>query len=144
MFGKHSAGSHSTPPPFPSCLRPKLSAVRSPRRREAPAPSSGTPIAVESKSPRWGGPDHSEFAGLRAGMTGARAAARRGLESLRAERPRETWSAPGVPWGPPSPGPPVVISVKQEEGKQGQKEPPSRSSLRFCPHARLPAHLSWG
>uniref|UniRef100_F7H8R8 F-box and leucine-rich protein 22 n=1 Tax=Macaca mulatta TaxID=9544 RepID=F7H8R8_MACMU len=100
----------------------QLSAVRSPRRREAPAPFSGTPIAVESKSPRWGGPDHSEFAGLRAGVTGARAAARRGLESLRAERPRETRSAPGVPWGRPSPGPPVVISVKQEEGKQGQKD----------------------
>ncbi|XP_011824632.1 PREDICTED: F-box and leucine-rich protein 22-like [Mandrillus leucophaeus] len=33
--------------------------------RCAPAPSSGTPIEVESKSPRWGGLDHSEFAGLR-------------------------------------------------------------------------------
>uniref|UniRef100_A0A8C9IIK1 F-box and leucine-rich protein 22 n=1 Tax=Piliocolobus tephrosceles TaxID=591936 RepID=A0A8C9IIK1_9PRIM len=108
----------------------RLSAVPSPQRREAPAPSSGTPIAVESKSPRWRGPDHSEFAGSRAGVTGATAAARRGLESLRAERPRETRPAPGVLWGPPSPGAPVVISVKQEEGKQGRR---GRKSPRAAP-----------
>ncbi|XP_004056358.1 F-box and leucine-rich protein 22 isoform X1 [Gorilla gorilla gorilla] len=114
----------------------RLSAVRSPRRREAPAPSSGTPIAVGSKSPRWGGPDHSEFADLRAGVTGARAAPRRGLGSLRAERPSETPPAPGVSWGPPPPGAPVVISVKQEEGKQGRTGRRSHRAAPPCGFAR--------
>ncbi|PNJ29305.1 FBXL22 isoform 1 [Pongo abelii] len=114
----------------------RLSPARSPRRREAPAPSSGTPIAVGSKSPRWGGHDHSEFAALRAGVTGARAAARRGLGSFRAERPSETRPAPGVSWGPPPPGAPAVISVKQERrGRKSHRAAPpcGFAGTRVCP-----------
>ncbi|XP_010353758.2 F-box and leucine-rich protein 22 isoform X1 [Rhinopithecus roxellana] len=130
----------------------RLSAVPSARRREAPAPFSGTPIAVESKSPRWRGPEHSEFAGLRAGVTGARAAAGQGCRAQGSGEP-PGGATPREPAGSRSalgtavskaPGSDLGKAGGGEAGAQGQKEPPSRSSLRFCPHARLPAHLSWG
>uniref|UniRef100_A0A2K6KY81 F-box and leucine-rich protein 22 n=1 Tax=Rhinopithecus bieti TaxID=61621 RepID=A0A2K6KY81_RHIBE len=104
----------------------RLSAVPSPRRREAPAP---LPRGLRSPLNRnhLGGEDLSTRR-----LPRARAAARRGLESLRAERPRENRPAPGVLWGPPSPRPPVVISVKQEEGKQGRRGRKSFARTRVC------------
>uniref|UniRef100_A0A2K6V122 F-box and leucine-rich protein 22 n=1 Tax=Saimiri boliviensis boliviensis TaxID=39432 RepID=A0A2K6V122_SAIBB len=83
-------------------LPPQLCAVRPQRQRE--------------KSPRWGGPHHS----------GARAAMRRGLESLRAERPLETQPAPGVSWGPSLPGAPGSDLGEAGGGKAGCP------SLRFA------------